>query len=135
MRALGWPTRAVEVEVQPLNIWGTEALELTRTLPVQRTTTDRGTAPPLTGPAAADAAAAFEKLIEAVLDSASNEVAVRRLGEALGRASRQLNTLEKRLRPQLEHDIGRVRRTLDEREREDHTRLTRLNRRNATRRG
>jgi vacuolar-type H+-ATPase subunit D/Vma8 len=37
-----------------------------------------------------------------------------------------VNTLERRLGPTLRADLGAIRRTLDEREREEHLRLERL---------
>ncbi|MEZ0333639.1 MAG: V-type ATP synthase subunit D [Gemmatimonadales bacterium] len=50
------------------------------------------------------------------------------MGEALARTSRQVNTLERRLQPALSAYRIAIRRTLDEREREDHGRLERLTR-------
>ena len=50
----------------------------------------------------------------------------RRLAEALRRTSRQVNTLENRVAPGLSGEIHRVRALLEEREREDHTRLKHL---------
>ena len=60
-----------------------------------------------------------------LLDAANREALLSHLGEALARTSRQVNTLERRLQPSLEADVGAIRRTLDEREREDHVRLER----------
>jgi vacuolar-type H+-ATPase subunit D/Vma8 len=54
---------------------------------------------------------------------------LRRLGEALALASRQVNTLEQRLLPQVRSQIAFTRRALEEREREEHLRLRRLLRR------
>jgi vacuolar-type H+-ATPase subunit D/Vma8 len=51
------------------------------------------------------------------------------LGEALSQTSRQVNTLERRVSPGLEHQIATTRRPLDEREREEHLRLRHLLRR------
>jgi vacuolar-type H+-ATPase subunit D/Vma8 len=73
-----------------------------------------------------EAAAAFEELAELLLDAANREALLSRLGEALARTSRQVNTLERRLGPTLRADLGAIRRTLDEREREEHLRLERL---------
>jgi V/A-type H+-transporting ATPase subunit D len=93
---------------------------------VRRTVEGRGQAPPLTGPAAAVAAGAFEQMVELLLDAASTELLLRRLAEALRRTSRQVNTLENRVAPGLAAEIHRVRALLEEREREDHTRLKHL---------
>ena len=126
LRALGWPTRTVEVALEAGNVWGIPAASVTPTGPVRRTVTARGTAPPTTGPAAAEAAEGFERLIELLLEAASRELLVRRVGDALTRASRQLNMLDRRLKPALGAHIARVHQALDEREREDHARLRRL---------
>jgi V/A-type H+-transporting ATPase subunit D len=51
---------------------------------------------------------------------------IRRLGEALAQTSRQVNTLERRLAPALRGAVTAIRRTLDEREREERLRLKRM---------
>jgi len=73
-----------------------------------------------------EATTAFEELAEALLEAANRETLLRRLGESLARTSRQVNTLERRVGPALEADLGRIRQSLDEREREEHLRLARL---------
>ena len=54
------------------------------------------------------------------------EMLLQRLGQALAQTSRQVNTLERRLTPGLTSQVLRVRRTLEEREREEHFRLRRM---------
>jgi vacuolar-type H+-ATPase subunit D/Vma8 len=66
-----------------------------------------------------------------LLDAAPQEMLLRRVGEALAQTSRQVHTLERRVSPQLERDIARVRRILDEREREERLRLSNLLRKRA----
>jgi len=124
--AMGWPARQVEVELTVTESWGVASGAVQRLTPVRRTVEGRGQAPPLTGPAAAVAAAAFEQMVELLLDAASTELLLRRLAEALRRTSRQVNTLENRVAPGLSGEIHRVRALLEEREREDHTRLKHL---------
>jgi vacuolar-type H+-ATPase subunit D/Vma8 len=63
-----------------------------------------------------------------LLEAASRETQIRRLARALARTSRQVNTLEQRVGPALERQAAEIRRTLEEREREDHLRLRRLGR-------
>jgi vacuolar-type H+-ATPase subunit D/Vma8 len=77
------------------------------------------------------AAEEFERLAELLLDAATREMLIRRLGEALSQASRQVHTLERRVAPSLLGQMGAVRRTLEEREREEHLRLKHLSRRRA----
>jgi vacuolar-type H+-ATPase subunit D/Vma8 len=83
----------------------------------------------MTGSGTVRAATEFEHLTELLLDAAPQEMLLRRLGEALAQTSRQVHTLERRLTPQLERDISRVGRVLDEREREERVRLGKLLRR------
>ena len=126
IEAMGWPSRQVEVELTLTESWGVASGAVQRLTPVRRTVEARGQAPPLTGPAAATAAGEFEPMLELLLDAATTELLLRRLAEALARTSRQVNTLEHRVAPGLSGEIRRVRALLEEREREDHTRLKHL---------
>lgn len=126
LRALGWPAREIEVELRSIQVWGLAVAEISERSIVRRTPAARGTSPAATGPAAGTAADEFEAFVELLLDAASREALVRRLGRALAQTSRQLNTLEQRLAPSLEGQITAMSRTLDEREREEHARLKRL---------
>lgn len=125
LQAIGWPVREVEIEVRGKSVWGIAVSEILQRPAVRRTLAARGTAPPHTG-AAAIAAGEFEILTELLLDAAGQEALLRRLGEALQRTSRQVNTLERRIGPALEAGLVQMRRTLDERERDEHLRLRRL---------
>lgn len=120
---LGSPMRPLTVVLEPVEQWGVSAVQVEATQPVRRAPSTRGLAPGATSPAVSATADAFEDLVDLLLDAASKEVALRRLGQALARASRQLNTLERRVEPDLEAQIGRTTRILEEREREDHQRL------------
>jgi vacuolar-type H+-ATPase subunit D/Vma8 len=95
---------------------------------VRRTLAARGTSPGTAAPAAL-AADEFEILADLLLDAAPRELVLRRLGAALAQTTRQVNTLEHRVTPALEARLGTIRRTLEEREREEHTRLIWLTRR------
>ncbi|HEY7194529.1 MAG TPA: V-type ATP synthase subunit D [Gemmatimonadales bacterium] len=126
LRALAWPERLLEVEVEGGSVWGIVVSRIAARPALLRTLAARGTAPGLTGPAAAAAASAFERLADLLLEAAPREMLIRRLGEALARTSRQVNTLERRLAPALRTSVRDMRRTLDEREREELLRLKRL---------
>jgi len=126
LRAMGWPPRDIAVEIRPAEIWGIPVSELAAGPVLRRTMGARATAPGLTGPTAAEAADEFEVLAGLLLDAAPREMALRRLGEALALTSRQVNTLEQRLLPQVLRQITFTRRALEEREREEHMRLRRL---------
>ncbi len=126
VRALGWPPHDARLELAGRSVWGVAVGTIERRPPLSRTLGARGTAPGGTGPAAIRAAAEFEQLADALLDAAPLEMLIRRLGAALARTSRQVNTLERRLAPGLRGQMVAMRRALEEREREEHLRLKRL---------
>lgn len=126
LRALGWPGRDLKVEIRSTQVWGIPVAEILRRPPIRRTPQARAVPPGGASISASEAATAFEELTELLLDAANREALLRRLGEALARTSRQVNTLERRLGPTLRADLGAIRRILDEREREEHLRLERL---------
>jgi V/A-type H+/Na+-transporting ATPase subunit D len=126
LRALGWPPRDLTVTMRSTQVWGIAVAEILGRPAIRRTLEARGVAPTSGSAAAQEAATAFEELTELLLEAANREALLRRLGEALARTSRQVNTLERRLGPALRADLSTIRRTLDEREREEHLRLERL---------
>jgi len=126
VRAIGWPARDLTVELEPGAVWGIAVSRITARPPLVRTLAARGAAPGLTGPGAAAATVGFERLADLLLDAAPREMLIRRLGEALAQTSRQVNTLERRLAPALRAAVTGMRRTLDEREREERLRLKHL---------
>lgn len=130
-RAIGWPVREYQLEVEAGSVWGVVVSRILSRPPVPRTLEARGTAPCGLGAAAVLAADRFEQLAELLLAAAPQEMLLRRIGEALAQTSRQVHTLERRVSPTLERDIGRVRRVLDEREREERLRLRGLLRKRA----
>ena len=131
LRAIGWPDRDLLVGMRPGEVWGIPIAEIVRRPPLRRNLAARGTSPAGTPLSASAAATAFETLAELLLDAAGREALLHRVGVALSRTSRQVNTLERRLDPSLRAQLTDVRRTLDEREREEHLRLGRLLRRRA----
>lgn len=126
LRSLAWPERLIEVEIEGGSVWGIAVSRIIARPVLARTLAARGTAPGWTGPAAAAAASAFERLADLLLEAAPREMLMRRVGEALSRVSRQVNTLERRLAPALRDTVTGMRRALDEREREERLRLKRL---------
>ena len=129
LRAIGWPMREYPIALAPGTVWGVVVSRIVSRPPVPRTLGARGTAPVTTGARTIRTANAFEQLTELLLDAAPREMLLRRIGEALAQTSRQVHTLERRVSPRLERDISRVRRVLDEREREERLRLAGLLRR------
>jgi V/A-type H+-transporting ATPase subunit D len=123
LRAIAWPLREVTLQIRPAQVWGIPVAEIVARPPLRRTLEARGIAASAIGPAAAASASEFETLAELLLDAAPRELLLQRLGFALTRTSRQVNTLEHRVAPSIRREVLRARRTLEEREREEHTRL------------
>lgn len=126
LRAIGWPNRELRVELEPRDVWGMRGADLVGKPSLVRSVAARGVA---SGPGDASAAAAaheMERLLEQLLEEAPRELFMRRLGQALARATRLVNTLEQRVSVALARELSSMRRTLDEREREEHLRLARI---------
>jgi len=70
-----------------------------------------------------EAASAFEREVEAIIQLADIELRLTRLGEEIQRTSRRLNALEHFLIPRLKAERDFIQMALDERERADHFRL------------
>lgn len=126
LRALSWPGREVRVGLRPTQVWGVPVAEIAVMPRLRRSLGARGTTPGSAGPAAAEAAADFERLVEELLEQAPRELTLRRMAQALSRTSRQIHMLEQRVAPPLREQIAAVQRALEEREREEQRRLRRL---------
>ena len=129
LRALAWPSRPVEVEIQSAQVWGIAVSDIVSRAPVQRMIDARGLSPGTAGVAATETARRFEMLAERLLDVAAAEQRLRRVGDAVADASRHLRTLEQRVAPSLTAQISVLKRALQEREREEYLRLKHLQRR------
>jgi V/A-type H+-transporting ATPase subunit D len=128
LRALGWPERRILVDVRPAQIWGVAVADIALAEPVRRTIDARGAPPSSTGPTAEQAAHELEALVELLIAAAPRELRVARLAAAVAQTSRHLQVLEQRLEPHLLAQIALLARTLEEREREAHLVLKRLQR-------
>ncbi len=125
LATLGWPTRDVRIAVAAADGTASTAAPA-RFLPPRslvRSAAARLSVPGQADPAADKAALAFERLLELVLATAPEELAMHRLGRILAHTVRQVNVLEQRVAVDLARALVQVRRTLDEREREEVTRL------------
>lgn len=123
---LGWPSREVDVELRQTEVWGIRTAVVVHRPALVRSLAARGV---VSGPgdaAGPEAAREFEALVEQVIDAAPQEHAMRRLGQALAQTTRLVNTLEQRVAVRLAADVAEIRRTLSEREREEHHRIKRL---------
>lgn len=133
LRVLAWPSRSIEVQIQPAQVWGIAVTDIISRVPMQRMIDARGVSPGTAGPATMEAARRFETLAERLLDAAAAEQRLRRIGEAVAEESRHLRTLEQRVAPSLTAQIGTLKRALQEREREEYLRLKHLLARRAAR--
>lgn len=71
----------------------------------------------------------FEKELNCIIEVAGVETKLRRLGDAIQKTSRRVNALDYVLIPRLKQQANWIRRTLEEREREDIFRLKRMKKR------
>lgn len=129
LETYAWPEREVAVELEHKQVWGIAVPSVVSHTPIQRTLTARETAAASVGPAAAQTATEFERLIELVIDALPKEQLVRRLGDALSKATRQVNTLQLRVEPALTAELRELRGMLEERERDERSRLRHVLRR------
>lgn len=123
---LGWPTREIPLDMSVTHLWGLTVVALEHTPRMARSLAARGILPGPGEGASQDAARHFETLVERLLEAAPQEHTMRRLGAALASTTRLVNTLEQSVAPRLDADLTAIRRTLDEREREEHVRTRRL---------
>ncbi len=128
LAALGWPSRELWVETAPAEAaaGGGTVERFERAPTLVRSVAARAWVPGQFDPAAQAAAQAFERLLDLVLETAPEEAAIRKLGRELARTVRKVNVLEQRVAVDLRAALVRMRRTLDEREREEATRLRRI---------
>ena len=128
LAAFGWPSRDIRIEL-PAQALPASTASRDRFVPLPtlvRGAAARAMVPGQFDPAAEKAAQAFERLLEIVLATAPEEFTIRRLGRALAHTVRQVNVLEQRIAVDLTRSLVHVRRTLDEREREEAVRLRRI---------
>ncbi|GIW53584.1 MAG: hypothetical protein KatS3mg081_2939 [Gemmatimonadales bacterium] len=126
LEALAWPSREFEVEMATARVWGVTLARINGRLPILETAAAQSMAAPFTSRAAWEAAREFGRLVQLLLYAGEQEVLMRRLGTAVSQVSRQVNTLEKRVAAILESQERTLRRALEEREREEHSRYRRL---------
>jgi V/A-type H+-transporting ATPase subunit D len=128
LRAIGGPSRELPVHVEAAQLWGISVSEIVGRPSIQRMLDARGVAPGSVGPTTSEATRRFEELTELLLDAAAAEQRIRRVGEAVAQQTRHLRTLEQRLMPELDMQMTTIKRTLEEREREEYLRLKHLQR-------
>ena len=68
----------------------------------------------------------FEKILNQILELAPLEASLKRLGAEIRKTTRRINALEEMLIPRIQNEIGFIKSTLEEREREVNFRLRRI---------
>jgi len=127
--------RDVGVEIVEKSVMGVRYQDLTVWGPFVRTPAERGFGYANTTPHLDEAAFAFEKLTEHVLEVAVLESQLKRIGDAIRQATRRVRVLEERILPRLHAEIKAIATHLGEREREAHFRLKKFKQRRDRARG
>ncbi len=117
--------REVPVEVRRRRVWGVPVPALAAPR-LRRPADARGASPLGASVAAVEAASRHEQAVEVLLEIASRELHLRRLGEEIQETSRRINALEQLLVPRLAGEARRIGQALEERAREDAVRLGRF---------
>lgn len=121
--------RDVGVEIAEKSVMGVRYQDLTVWGPFVRTPAERGFGYANTTPHLDEAAFAFEKLTEHVLEVAALESRLKRIGGAIRQATRRVRVLEERVLPRLHAEIKAIATHIGEREREAHFRLKKFKQR------
>ena len=127
--------RDVGVEIAEKSVMGVRYQDLTVWGPFVRTPAERDFGYANTSAHLDEAAFAFEKLTEHVLEVAALESRLKRLGDAIRQATRRVRVLEERVLPRLRADIKAIAAHIGEREREAHFRLKKFKERRDRRGG
>jgi V/A-type H+-transporting ATPase subunit D len=117
--------REATVEVKQEKIWGIGIPDLKADTFV-RGPEERGYAVTQTSARVDETAEAFEEILDAVVRMAPTEVKLKRLGEEVRKTTRRVNALEEMIIPRYQQQITYIKRSLEEREREDLFRLKRI---------
>jgi V/A-type H+-transporting ATPase subunit D len=117
--------REIPIAVERKKIWGVPTPEVTAPGLVRRADA-RGSSLREWPFGATEVAERHERALDILLAICSGEIHLTRLGEEIQNTSRRINALEQLMIPRLDGDIGRIASALQEREREELSRLKRL---------
>ena len=118
-------TGHVEVDAGVVSIMGVPVPRIEHR-PLGRPARSRGYSLAATTARIDEVAGRFEAQVDLVLQVAAGEVRLRRLATEIATTTRRVNALEHVVIPRLESSRMRIQRILEEREREDHFRLKRV---------
>jgi len=126
LRSLSFATkRTAMVEVIERNVWGVKFPELHYKSLVRRIDM-RGYNPGSVSSTVDRVAKEFESLLNLVLEMASGELYMKRMGEEVRKTTRRINALNDVIIPESKAQLVTIKRILEEREREDILRLKKL---------
>jgi V/A-type H+/Na+-transporting ATPase subunit D len=117
--------RGISLEIMSRNVMGVEVPVIEKKR-VSRTLIERGYGIVDTSGRIDEAAEKFEAELDILMDLAEKETAIRRLGSEIQRNRRRVNALEQIIIPELKAQAGRIKMSIDEREREDLYRLRKV---------
>lgn len=117
--------REIPVDIEPRKVWGVPIPEV-RGPRLVRAVDARGSSPLDWSLGAADAVRRHEEALEVLLEICSREIRLERLGAEIRKTSARINALEQALIPRLTVEARRIALALEEREREDLSRLKRF---------
>ncbi len=119
-------SRRLEVEIETKNIWGTRIPTITTNEEVRRSILARGQDPVAVTARTVESADHFEEVVGVILEVASTEVTLRKIGEEIKKTTRRVNALEQVVIPRIRGEIRYIRDVLEQRAREDVFRLKRI---------
>lgn len=122
--------RHFTIDSETKNLWGITVTELS-SRPVVKGLKARKGSTMTTSPDIIETAKDFEKIVSILIDSASKEIKLTRLGEVLRSDSSRINALGEILIPRIGKRIKEIERVLDEREREEVLRIKHFKKRSA----
>ncbi|MEW6686295.1 MAG: V-type ATP synthase subunit D [Candidatus Edwardsbacteria bacterium] len=123
--------REILLEIDTKNLWGIKIPEV-KGKTLKRTFFARGYNPFTVHPQIIEATLKFEELLERVIEVASTEVKLKKIGEEIKKTTRRVNALEQRVIPKIYWEMTYIRSVLEQREREDIFRLKRIKQKAST---
>ncbi len=126
LRSAGYAAkRALSIELTERNVWGVRFPEI-HYAPVLRALDARGYAASGVSTHIDETARRFEQVLELILRSVSVELRLKKIGSEIKKVTRRINALNEVMIPALAREVGDIRQTLEEREREDLFRMKRF---------
>ncbi|MDR7415041.1 MAG: V-type ATP synthase subunit D [Armatimonadota bacterium] len=126
--------RPVLVDIEIRNIWGIKVPEV-RVQRIRRSFLERGLSPTAVSMRTLESTEAFERVLDAILEVASTELRLRKIGEEIKKTTRRVNALEQVVIPRIRAEIRYINDVLEQRAREDVFRLKRIKKKLESRQG